>query len=466
MKRSAVRTGALLPILVLALLAAPADGQEHPRGKGKADGAGKADPAIIAKLIEQLGSDTFKTRETASQQLAALDEVPDALRKAAKHANLEVARRAQLAIDAITARAEARAFEAMLRELHKVELDRFVRRMVTDEKFAGEPQWKIIETIAKAVTKEANRLGGRKFEVPDFAVNTLARLRFHGETKNPGSVAGSVLLSAGPTPRITSVRNAVVIVDGDFTGATSISNSLLIVRGNVGRVTGVTNSIILATGNWEGATGCNGSFVQVNNARIRFTSSRDSVLVNTQVKTTGDTNSRVLNTDKGPLQLLKFHPRPSDDQLVWGKEVNNLVVAITPAEQKDHFLIRWRNVGKVALQLSWARLHAHPVDPYLDDLLGHVFLKGPDGKLVPARQYPAPRAGNPTLLRRTVVLGPGQSHEETINLWAYVARPAADGRYQLSIELVIPDGSKGLDREVKTWTGKVQSNVHGVTMGK
>lgn len=205
------------------------------------------------------------------------------------------------------------------------------------------------------------------------------------------------------------MSNSIVIVDGDFTGATGIDNCLLIVRGNVGRVNGidncllivhgniggvteVSNSIILATGNFEGATVCNDSFLQVNNQRIRFTASRDSVLINTIVKTTAPTTSRVLDTDKGPLRLLRFGPRKLDDQLTWGKEVNSLTLAITPADQKDRYQLRWKNVGKEALELSWVRFNSDFVDKNRDDLLNHVFLKGQDGKLALSRNYPPERA--------------------------------------------------------------------------
>jgi hypothetical protein len=470
MKRTVAQMATLLPVLALALISTRAYGQELPKGKEKDAGAekpaAKADPAVIAKLIQQLGSGDFKARDKASQALAKLDEVPNALRQATKSADAEVARRAQTAIAVITARVEEKAFQAMVRDLHKVELDRFVRRMVTEEKFAGDKQWGMIQAIAKAVTKEANKLGEPKFEVPDFNVKTMPRLLFHRETRNPVSVGNSVVLSAGPTPYITSVTNSLVIVDGDFTGATGIDNSLLIVRGNVGRVTSITKSIILATGNFEGATGCDYSFLQVNNQRIRFTTSRDCVLIKTMVKTTGDTTSRALDADRGPLQLLRFSPRKADDQLVWGKQVNNLAVAISPADQKDHFLIRWKNVGKDALELPWVRLNSSVVDKNRDDLLNHVFLKGPDGKLAPARKHPAERAGGAPFLGRSVVLGPDQTHEETIDLWTYVDRVAADARYQLSIELDIPSGRKGLEWEVKSWSGKVQSNVLEVMFGK
>jgi hypothetical protein len=469
MKRSVAGIGGLLALLGLVILISRTPGQGPPQVKepGAEKPAVKPDPAIVAKLIAQLGSGDFKAREKASRELALLDEVPDALRKAAKDGDLELSRRAQIAVAAISARVAEREFRALARELPKVELDRFVRRMVTEERFADEPHWKFLQAVAKAVAHEANRLGERKFEVPVIDVNNVRSLRFNGENKDPiGASGGAVVLSAGPTPYITSVSNSLVFVDGDFTGATGIDNSLLIVRGNVGRVTVVRNSIILATGHWEGATGCENSFIQVNNQRIRFTTSRDSVLPKTAVKTTGPTNSRVLNVDKGPLHLLKFSPRKTDDQLAWGQPVNDLAVAITPAGQKDQFLVRWKNLGGDALALPCVRLHTHLIDKNRDDLLGHVYLKGADGQAAPARKYPTPRAGGPPGLARTFVLGPGQSLEETLDLWTYVERPEAGGRFQLSIELNLPKGQRGIEPEVRTWSGTVRSNVLEVTLGK
>jgi hypothetical protein len=259
-----------------------------------------------------------------------------------------------------------------------------------------------------------------------------------------------------------------VIIDGDFIGATSITSSLLIVRGNVGRVTGVTKSIILATGNFEGATVCHESFLQVNNTWIRFTGSNNSVFVKTQVRTTGNTNAVVLDADKGPLQLLKFSERKADDKVAWGKEVNSLAVAIMPTEQKDRFLIRWKNVGDVAFALPMVRLNRDVSDPQRDDLLDHVFLKGPDGKLANARKYPPVRAGGPPrVLMNAAVLGAGKGHEEIIDLWTYVERPANSGRFQLSIEFENPESRRAiLFNEFKTWSGKVQSNSLDVDLAK
>lgn len=461
-----VRIGALLALPAWVLLIASTGGQERSKKEGAAGEkpAAKAAPAVVAKLIAQLGAKDFETREKASLRLAELEEVPDALRRAAGDNDAEVARRARAAITSITDRAEERAFRAILRDLHQVDFDRFVRRMVTDKKFAGQKEWKIIQAVAKAVTDEANRCAERRFPVPDFAVATMPHLLLNAETKNPVSVRGATVLSAGATPYITGINNSLVIVDGDFTGATGIDNSLLIVHGNVGRVTGVSGSIILATGNWEGATLLNGSFVQVSNYQIRFTGSRDSVVLNSMLRTTGRTDSKTLATNKGPLRLVKFSPRPSDDRLTWSEEVDGLAVALWPVDVGGQILIRWKNGGKDAVQLPWARFNPNRIDKNRDDLLRHVFLKGPDGKF--ARDRSSPPRGTPLGRERCVIIGSGRTFEEVINLWSYVEKPAAGGKYQLSIELDVPRGRRGLEPRMKTWSGKIQSKPLEVTISK
>ncbi len=74
----------------------------------------KLDPAAVRKLVEQLASDDFATRERATQELSKLEEAPEALREATKSNDLEVRRRAQTAVDVITARAEDKAFKALV----------------------------------------------------------------------------------------------------------------------------------------------------------------------------------------------------------------------------------------------------------------------------------------------------------------------------------------------------------------
>jgi hypothetical protein len=99
------RLTATAALLVLALVAAVGSSQEGSKDKDKPNEklAAKPDPALIRKLVDQLKSSDFKTREKAAQELSKLDEVPDYLREATKTGDVESKRRAQLAIDAITA---------------------------------------------------------------------------------------------------------------------------------------------------------------------------------------------------------------------------------------------------------------------------------------------------------------------------------------------------------------------------
>jgi hypothetical protein len=152
--------------------------------------------------------------------------------------------------------------------------------------------------------------------------------------------------------------------------------------------------------------------------------------------------------------------KPKPEKVVWGKEVNGLAVSLSPAgEGKGRFVVRWKNVGKEVLEVPWVRFGSDRAYKHLDDLWQHVFLKGPDGALVPARKYKFPIIGGPPYRPRTVILEPGKIHQETIDLWTYLDRPAKEGRYQLWIE---PDikGRFAPSREgARFWGGKVRSNT-------
>jgi hypothetical protein len=477
-------------------------GQEADKGKeikvakdGEKLPKARLDAASVARLVKQLQSSDFKTREKAAQELSKLEEVPTILREVAKSSDvdLEGRRRAQAIIDAITERLEEKAFQALVADLSKIELNRFVRRMITDENFAGDNQWKVIEAVAKAVTNRANDLAGRKYPVPDFNMKSMPianlatkpigfgsnRLLLSDPNTQITSVSGSIVLCTGFRPWITSVTNSIVIVDGEFAGATGLDNSLVIVSGKLGRFTSIRRSIILVNGEFgvkesflqdgvlRGSTGCASSFLQCKNEKIRFTGSDDCVFIKT-IPVTGRTTSRVLDTDKGPLQLLRFSkPKSiSDNDLTWGKTVNGLAVAVFPAERTNNYFLRWKNVGKETLELQWVRsswdLHRN------DDLLNHVFVKDQGGKLVPTRQPEFRIGGGAPRRPDSVILAPGKSHEETIDLRSYVKKPAAPGRHTLSIELDISPflAPAPSQKGAVYWTGKIQSNELEITFGK
>src|SRR4051812_10314160 len=96
-----------LPLCVLlACVTALGAGDEKP--------AVKLDPVAVRKLVEQLGSTDFATRERATQELSKLEEAPEPLREATRSEDAEVRRRSQTAVDVITARAENKAFKALV----------------------------------------------------------------------------------------------------------------------------------------------------------------------------------------------------------------------------------------------------------------------------------------------------------------------------------------------------------------
>jgi hypothetical protein len=159
--------------------------------------------------------------------------------------------------------------------------------------------------------------------------------------------------------------------------------------------------------------------------------------------------------------------KPRPEKVEWGKEVGGLAVSISPAAQdKGRILVRWKNVGKEPLELPWVRFGSDPVYKDRDDLLNHVSLKKPGGDLVPARKYEFPKIGGPPYRPRTVILDPEKVHEETIDLWTYVEKPAEEGRYQVWVELEVRTGYAPSREGARYWTGKIQSNVLEVELAK
>jgi hypothetical protein len=158
------------------------------------------------------------------------------------------------------------------------------------------------------------------------------------------------------------------------------------------------------------------------------------------------------------------------DETAWGKDANGLAVSIAPAKDaKDgetKFVVRWKNVGQETLELQWVRFGSNAIHKYRDDLLYHVSLKAPDGKLVPARQNKYPIVGGPPYRPRSVILAPDKILQETIDLWTYLDKPAGEGRYQLSISLEVKRGFAPSQKGAKYWTGKVESNVLEVKLAK
>ena len=107
------------------------------------------------------------------------------------------------------------------------------------------------------------------------------------------------------------MSKSIVIVDGNLVDADLIDRSVVIVLGNVGGVRKITKSVILATGSYPCGTTCDNTFLQIRNSQLALNGS-DCVLLKTKVFGNNLTN-QVLDVDKGPLQLLKYNSRKSED---------------------------------------------------------------------------------------------------------------------------------------------------------
>jgi hypothetical protein len=163
------------------------------------------------------------------------------------------------------------------------------------------------------------------------------------------------------------------------------------------------------------------------------------------------------------LVIAREKPKPEQ----WGKEVNGIAVSITPkADEPGKVVIQWKNSGKETLELPWVRLNSDVAYKHLDDLLNQVSLKKADGSLVPTRIYKFPIIGGPPYRPRTVILEPGKMHQETIDLWTYLEKPADPVAGEFWIELNIESAFAPSQKGVRYWTGMIKSNVVELKMAK
>ena len=425
------------------------------------------DEPQIRKLVDQLGADQFRLREAATKRLSELADVPPALRAAMKSDNVEARRRAILVVSRISKRMAEKNFRDAAAELHKFELDDLVHRLVTDEKSRTAKNWQLIESVVKAVTRRARDLdenwGEDRFPVPDFDLKSMpiADLsKWESDLKgkivlfdNPirlrTSINNCLVLCSGAMPYTTALSNSIVIADGDICGATIVRNCLLITRGNFGGAN-TQGSIILASGLSGRSAGFDDSFLQAANKTIRFTTSKQSAFVKTEFKTTGPSTSRTIDVDNGPLQLLKFSPRKGFDQMTWSKEVDGLVLAIDADTWKDRILIRLKNIGKVRLDVP-----NMPIE---------LRLKGSDGKVVNSRRDVS--STPPRIGPRSAVLDPDQTYESTLYLWNFLEKPAANGKYQLTIVSDQRRNQQFPATGARLWTSVIESKPLEIMVGK
>ncbi len=279
----------------------------------------------IQKLVEQLGSDDFDTRETAGKRLLELDEAAlPALREAAKSAaDAELRRSAGELTATITARVEERAVQKMLVEINGPGLEKFIERLAKENDFATEERWQTVGALVLALEKRASEAADRPFrvtkldlakmttlrELPATSANT-ARLVLNNDTSSVMGLYNCVVVSNGPLGRVGTFTNCVVIVNGDIEAFTIMRNCVVLCRGGIGRTRQIDNSVVLATGELKSADTIHNSLIEVGSVG-RCWKSIGSVYLNlAEIPANNSKDDQCLQTKRGPLQMIHWTKEP------------------------------------------------------------------------------------------------------------------------------------------------------------
>ena len=287
------------------------------------------DPKAIQKLVEQLGSDDFDTRETAVKRLLELDEAAlPALKEAAKSTDADLRRSAGELVTTIAGRVEDRAVQKVLADINAVGLEKFIERMAKEKDFASEERWKNVAHLILALEKRASEVADRPFRVtklnfakmttlramPETDANT-ARLVLNNDTSNIMGLYNCVVISNGPIGRVNTYTNCVLIVNGDIEGFNAMRNCVVLCRGSIGRTQQIDSSVVLTTGGVGGIHTVHASLIEVASVG-RCNKSINSIYLNVaQSPAFNSTEDQCLETKRGPLQMFRWTaPAPSPEK--------------------------------------------------------------------------------------------------------------------------------------------------------
>ncbi len=142
-----------------------------------------------------------------------------------------------------------------------------------------------------------------------------------------------------------------------------------------------------------------------------------------------------------------------------------------PRFDRETVVLRKKGGAYMDYRLRWINVGKKPLVLYRDrccDLYGRVMVKGPDGKIAPARTDN--RARKQHLGTQLVRVEPGEADDGLLDPWFYTVKPAAPGEYTLWVEfecLALPPRSKIPSALVGAteWTGKVRSNAIRLIIG-
>jgi hypothetical protein len=250
----------------------------------------------IDKLIAQLGSSEFETREDATRLLKQREDAAPALRRALKSPDREVARRAQEILDSFAAQRRKQAL-ARLADLAKSgPIDQMVEAFVGRTDWDDETRcWEVVADVLGRLRDGEQRADGKSFAPsdkvllrPDDVLPTVLRdlgiktagtrssepkpwkgrivlraeeilragdvtfclVAVSGKTKTH-QIGASVVFAGDSIDVDSGIHHSVVVCDGDVTVGNVIRDSLIIARGAVRCDYGAYGSRVIMGGQYQ-----------------------------------------------------------------------------------------------------------------------------------------------------------------------------------------------------------------------
>jgi hypothetical protein len=272
-------------VLVLAVLAAPKP------AVAAAPPASTAAPAAkeIDRLVAELGSDDYQTREAAHKKLEKIGEAAlPALEKALTSKDLEVRRRARMIVEPLRKRIRERLAEKLLATATGGGIDVLVESLVVKGAAATRDDWDRLQKVVAAIVEKSGKRS--KYDLASWRVMPAARL-LHGKAIAEDEVKDPM------------INSGALVARGRVTG-TGWIGAVLFANGNV-TLTGGIDCLIVCDGDVT-LTGCI-RCVAVASGSIKDGGSIDCLLAaRGPVQSAGSIRTMSKEKQKVPLQTVKF----------------------------------------------------------------------------------------------------------------------------------------------------------------
>jgi hypothetical protein len=232
------------------------------------------DKLSVEDLIKRLGSEDYKTRESATGELLKRDDARSALLKAAKSKDPEVSKRAKLIFDKHEERASKGRMKRLLERIKNGQLDEFIDQMVFLEKCVDSQTWLAVLEFADAIVTRAKetpsaKTHAKKEPSPDLGglQGRISGFRKTGpgptfilkesnsdspfvkrEIKDRNVLESCTIISQRSIQTGKHTQGSIIFANGDINLNNHISSSLVICDGSITIRGKAARSILIATG--------------------------------------------------------------------------------------------------------------------------------------------------------------------------------------------------------------------------